>query len=235
MTVIRLTPAQETLASSQQPYVMRTELLVAAGHAADFEQRQARTSEEAMGFDGFHAGSLLRSYSHPAKYVVLSRFDTVESAWSFERSDLSAARAAGTTVVAQEGYELAFEHAVGSHLPVACELLVDEVVERSELVLAYEAARRQLFELRGTYSRGYSYGRLLRSGGRLGRYLIVEGYTDVRVAGAANTPADVQAFIHDHPVGLYTDREVSWEAYAAIARVQRETANRSLSATKEAT
>ena len=32
-------------------------------------------------------------------------------------------------------------------------------------------------------------------------------------------PADVQAFIHDHPADLYTDKEVFPEAYAVISRV----------------
>jgi heme-degrading monooxygenase HmoA len=233
MSVTPLTPAEKALKSALQPYFTRTELLIASGRAEDVEQRLVRTSEEAVGFEGFLGSSLLRSYSHPAKYVVLSRFDTVESAWSFERSDLTTARADGTTVVAQEAYELAFETA-DSGMPVACELLVDEVLERQALVLAYQAARRQLFDLRRAYSCGHGYSRLLRSGGRLGRYLVLEGYTDVHAAGAANTPADVQAFIHDHPAGLYTDTEVSWEAYAAISRVQVEAANQPPSATKEA-
>jgi heme-degrading monooxygenase HmoA len=232
MSVTRLTPARNTPASPLQPYFTRTELLVASGNAEDFEQRIAGTSDEAMSFAGFIGGSLLRSYSHPAKYVVLCRFDTVESAWSFERSNLCAARTHGTTVVAQEGYELALE-SVGSFGQAACELLVDEVLGRPKLVLAYEAARRQLFDLRRAYSPGYGYSRLLRSGGRLGRYLIMEGYVDVRAAGTANTAADVQAFMDDHPAGLYTDKEVSWEAYATISRVQIETATQPPPATKE--
>jgi hypothetical protein len=48
-------------------YLVGTEMMVGAGHTAGFEQRQTAMAEEATGVPGFVGGSLLRSYSHPAK------------------------------------------------------------------------------------------------------------------------------------------------------------------------
>ncbi len=197
--------------------------MVPAGHAAEFEQRQIRMAEEALAFDGFIGGSLLHSYSHPAKYVVISSFDSVESAWAFGKTDalseaMKSEPTAVVTVSQQEGYELAHEVAAQPLPDVGCEILIDEVLKGPEVMPAFEATLGQLFELRKRHSRGYGYNRLLRSGGRLGRYLVIQGYTDLAAAGAANTPGDVQAFIADHPADLYTDKEVFPEAYAVISR-----------------
>jgi hypothetical protein len=57
-----------------------------------------------------------------------------------------------------------------------------------EVTPAYEATLGELFELRRTHSKGYGYNRLFRSGGRLGRYLVIQGYTDLAAAGSANMP-----------------------------------------------
>jgi len=48
---------------------------------------------------------------------------------------------------------------------------------------------------------------------------VIQSYADLAAAGGANAPADVQAFICDHPVDLYTNKEVFPEAYAEISRV----------------
>jgi heme-degrading monooxygenase HmoA len=205
-------------------YLVRTEMMVAAGHSAGFEQRQIAIAEEAIGVAGFVGESLLRSYSHPAKYVVTSSFDSVESAWAYGRSD-GFATAVGSeplgavTITQQEGYELVHEVVAEPLPPVECEILIDEVIKGPEVIPAFETTLRQLFEVRSAHSTGYGYNRLLRSGGRLGRYLVIQGYTDLEAAGAANTPADVQSFIRDHPADLYTDKEVFPEAYAVIACV----------------
>ena len=197
--------------------------MVTAGHAAEFEQRQIRMAEEALAFDGFSGGSLLRSYSHPAKYVVTSSFDSVESAWAFGKTDvfseaMKSEPVGAVTVTQQEGYELAHEVVAEPKPPVGCEILIDEVLKGPEVMPAFEASLGQLFDLRRTHSTGYGYNRLLRSGGRLGRYLVIQGYTDLAAAGSANAPADVQAFIADHPANLYTEKDVFPEAYALIAR-----------------
>lgn len=228
-------------AEASSLYLVRTEIRVDAGYTAEFERRQIQMAEDATGSAGFVGGSLLRSYSHPAKYVVTSSFDSVETAWAFGNGDtLSIAvrgePAGAVTVTQQEGYELAHQ-VVAEPLPhVGCEILIDEALKGPEVIPAFEATLRQLFEVRRAYSRGYGYNRLFRSGGRLGRYLVIQGYSDLSAAGAANAPADVQAFIHDHPADLYTDKEVSPEAYAVVAQVPRPAAPPAPStATKEAT
>jgi hypothetical protein len=156
--------------------------------------------------------------------VVTRTFDSVEAAWAYGKSDafISAMKSEeiGTvTTTQQEGYDLAHE-VVAQPLPrVGCEILVDEVLKGPEVTPAFEATLGELFELRRTYSEGYGYNRLFRSGGRLGRYLVIQGYADLAAAGSANTPAEVQEFIGARPAELYTDKEVFPEAYAVISRV----------------
>ena len=199
-------------------------MLVRAGYTADFERQQMGMAESALEVAGFLGGSLLHSYSHPAKYVVTSSFESVEAAWAFGKSDIvtSAMKSepvGAVSVTQQEGYELARE-VVAEPLPeVGCEILIDEVLKGPEVIPAFEATLGQLFEVRKTHSTGYGHNSLFRSGGRLGRYLVIQGYTDLAAAGSANMPADVQAFIQDHPADLYTDKEVFPEAYAVISRV----------------
>jgi heme-degrading monooxygenase HmoA len=169
-------------------YLVRTEVMVGAGHSADFEQRQVRMAEEAMGTPGFIGGSLLHSYSHPAKYVGIWSFDNVEAAWAYGKSDAFTSamknEPVGTvTATQQEGYELAHEVVVHPLPHVGCEILVDEVLKGPEVAPAFEATLGELFELRRTHSNGYGYNRLFRSAGRLGRYLVIQGYTDLAARG----------------------------------------------------
>jgi hypothetical protein len=156
--------------------------------------------------------------------VVTSSFESVEAAWAFGKSDIitSAMKSepeGAVTVTQQEGYELAREVVAEPPPEVGCEILIDEVLKGPEVIPAFEATLGQLFEVRRTHSTGYGHNSLFRSGGRLGRYLVIQGYTDLAAAGSANMPADVQAFIHDHPADLYTDEEVFPEAFAVISRV----------------
>jgi heme-degrading monooxygenase HmoA len=228
MTVSTTDQAPGTAGEAREPtrrlYLVRTEMLVRAGYTADFERQQMGMAESALVVAGFLGGSLLRSYSHPAKYVVTSSFESVEAAWAFGKSDvfmhaMKSEPAGAVTITQQEGYDLARE-VVAEPLPeVGCEILIDEVLKGPEVIPAFEATLGQLFEVRRTHSAGYGHNSLYRSGGRLGRYLVIQGYTDLAAAGSANMPADVQAFIHDHPADLYTDKEVFPEAYAVISRV----------------
>jgi heme-degrading monooxygenase HmoA len=233
MEVMELTTLEAPSAASEtgaareavrRLYLVRTEVMVGAGHTAEFEQRQIRMAEDALGVPGFVGGSLLRSYSHPAKYVVTSSFDSVEAAWGYSKNEgftsaMTTEPQGAVTITQQEGYELAHDVVAEPLPPVECEILIDEVVKGPEVMTAFEATLGQLFALRRTHSQGYGYNRLLRSGGRLGRYLVIQGYTELAAAGAANTPADVQSFVRDHPADLYTDKEVFPEAYAVISRV----------------
>jgi heme-degrading monooxygenase HmoA len=221
---LKATSARRRQTGRGSMYLVRTEVMVRGGHAADFEQRQVRMAEDAMGTPGFIGGSVLHSYSHPAKYAVTSTFDSVEAAWAYGNSDAFTSamkrEPVGTvTVTQQEGYDLALE-VVAQPLPrVGCEILVDEVLKGPEVTPAFEATLGELFELRRTHSNGYGYNRLFRSAGRLGRYLVIQGYTDLAAAGSANTPAEVQAFVRSRPANLYTDKDVFPEAYAVISRV----------------
>ena len=106
----------------------------AGGHTADFERQQLGMAESALGFAGFLGGSLLRSYSHPAKYVVTSSFESVEAVWAFGKSDVftSAMKSepvGAVTLTQQESYELAREVVAEPRPEVGCEILIDEVLK----------------------------------------------------------------------------------------------------------
>jgi hypothetical protein len=211
-------------ANLSSDYVLRSEISVDAGSTAEFELQQIRAAEEAAGRGGFVRGALLRSYSHPAKYVVISSYEDVQAAWALGQGGVPTATRCDNarldvTMTWQEGYELV--HELVSHQPtqVRCELLTDKVLRGPELIPAFETAFRQLFDVRRVYSPGFGFNRLLRSAGRLGRYLVIQGYTDLIAAGEADTAADVQSFIHDHPAHLYSETLGSGEAYAVIARI----------------
>jgi quinol monooxygenase YgiN len=217
------------LADLPSVYLVRTEVELGAGSSAEFERQQIETARRATRRAGFVGGTLLRSYSHPAKYVVVSCYDDVETAWGFDQRDVLAAGRRGgpvleVTVTQQEGYELVHELAAHPLPHVDCEVLIDDVLKGPEVIPAFEAALRQLFGVRREHSPGFGYNRLFRSGGRLGRYLVIEGYSDLAAAKAANAPADVQSFIHDHPAHLYSDAAASPNAYSVIARVPKRAA-----------
>ena len=148
--------------------VPEAEVLGTGDSNADFEQQQIRLTEEAMDTAGFVGGSLLHSYSHPAKYVVTSSFESIEAAWAFGKSDvftnaMKRGPAGAVTVTQQEGYELAHEVFADPLPDVGCEILIDEVIKGPEVIPAFEATLGQLFEVRRQHSAGYGYNRLFRS------------------------------------------------------------------------
>jgi hypothetical protein len=217
-------PAAPGCAHAGHPsaFVVRTETRVAVASTAEFERRRIQAAARIAGRVGFVGGTLLRSLSHPAKYVELSTYENLEVAWAVGQESAWTEHEGvglGATVTRHEAYELVHELVTHSSSVVGCEVLTDEVVKHAELAPAFEATLRQLFELRRAHAPGFTFNRLLRSAGRLGSFLVVQGYADLAAAGDADTSADVQSFIHDHPAELYADAPASAEAYAVIARV----------------
>jgi len=72
-------------------YLVRTEFMVRGGGAAEFEVGREKMAEVMKGQPGYLGQTLLHSYSHPAKYVVTSRYEGVEAAWAFGKSEKFAA------------------------------------------------------------------------------------------------------------------------------------------------
>jgi heme-degrading monooxygenase HmoA len=205
-------------------YLIRSEWRVKAGYTAEFEERRWALAETARGMQGYLGETLLHSYSHPAKYALTQRFDDVEAAWAYDRNPalseiLRLEPSDAVTVTQQEGYVEVHEvDAENMPATVGCEIVVDEVLKAVEVAPAFEGTLHELFELRKTHAPGYGYNRLYRSGGRLGRYLVIQGYSDLGAAGRANLPPQVQAFLQAHPDSQFIDEAVQPEAYAVLYR-----------------
>jgi quinol monooxygenase YgiN len=205
-------------------YLVRTELMVHASYTAQFEERLRELAETTKGTSGYLGLTALHSYSHPGKYAVTQRFANVDAAWEYGKGEDFAAAVKSqpedsVTVSQQEGYDAVLEVDAEPMPSVGCEILVDEVLKGLEVTPAFEATLGELFELRKKHARGYGTNRLQRSRGSLGRYLVIQGYTDLEAASRANTAPEVQAFIRDHPASLFTDEAVHPEAYGVLYRV----------------
>ena len=102
--------------------------------------------------------------------------------------------------------------------PGTCELLVDWTINLGTAA-AFEANRRELFELRKKYAKGFASNRLRRSAANAYRYLILQMYSDVEAARAANTVPEMQAFTASHPASEFTSAPFVGEAYYVIHRI----------------
>ncbi len=208
-------------------YLLRTEFSVRPGGAGELEASMTGFGEMRKGQPGYQGQTLLRSYSYPGKYVGTSRWENVETAWAFSKSDVLANYAKSLTsglssVVHQEGYESVFE--VDAEGAVAgqsgCEVLVDWMLDqRPGVVAAFERTRRVFFELRKQHTKGFVSNRLRRSGGNPFKYLALNIYMTVEDARAAGSAPEVQAFQAAHPYTLYASAPPAIEAYAVVHRM----------------
>jgi len=207
-------------------YLVRTEFIVHLGRAAEFEAGVGKLGDARKGMPGYMGQTLLRSYSYLNRYVGTSRWQTVEAAWDFTKSDVLAnyaknASSEVATVTRQEGYESVFEvdaeGAEGGATPSACEVLVDWSLNPGA-VSDFESSRKEFFELRKKHSKGFVSSRLRRSGGIPTRYLALNIYATVEESRTANIPAEVQKFARAHPYTLYAAAPPVMEAYHVVHR-----------------
>ena len=151
-------------------YLVRTEFMVRGGGAAEFEAGRAELGETMKGQPGYLGQTLLHSYSHPNKYVITSRYENVEAAWDYGKSDKLAAfikgQPAGQVVVTQqEGYEGVIDVDAEGVNPVdtKCEVFADWILDqRPGVVAEFERSRKELFELRKKLAKGFGSARLRR-------------------------------------------------------------------------
>ena len=208
-------------------HLVRTEFSVRAGGAGELEASTVALGEMRKGQPGYLGQTLLRSYSYPGKYVVTSRWDNVEAAWAFSKSEVLANYAKGLTgapfsVAHQEGYEGVFEVDAegGPAGQSGCEVLVDwDLDQRPGVIPAFERSRHALAELWKNHTKGFASNRLRRSGGKPFRYLILSIYATAGDAMAAPMAPEVQAFMAAHPYRLYAAVPPSIEAYAVVHRI----------------
>ena len=208
-------------------YLVRTEFMVRGGGAGEFEAGRTKLGDLMKGQPGYLGQTLLHSYSHPSKYVVTSRYENVDAAWAFARSEKLAgfikSQPPGLiTVTQQEGYEGVFDVDAEGVNPAAatCEVLADWTLDqRPGAVAEFERSRKELFELRKKHAKGFGSARLRRSGGTPNKYLAISFYTAVEDARAAQAVPEIAAFMAAHPYSLYAATPPTIEAYCAIFRM----------------
>jgi heme-degrading monooxygenase HmoA len=205
-------------------YLLRTEFQVPAGNAAQFEARQTELGKLRTGQPGYLGQSFLHSYGDPRRYVNNSRWENVEAAWAFAKSDaLASYIKSGTpglaTITRQDGYESVFEvDAEPMQDPGTCEILVDWTINLGAAA-DFEQSRRELFELRKQHSKGFRSNRLRRHAGNGSQYLILQMYSDITAGRAAQSAPEIRAFAQAHPSSRYAAAPNSGEAYYVIHRM----------------
>jgi heme-degrading monooxygenase HmoA len=205
-------------------YLLRTEFQVLAGSAARFEERQTELGKMRKGQPGYVGQTFLHSYGDPRRYVNNSRWENVEAAWAFAKSDMLANYMKGATtgiatITRQEGYESVFEVDADSVSdPGTCEMLVDWTINLGAAA-DFEKSRRELFELRKKHSKGFRSNRLRRSAGNGSKYLILQMYNDIEAGRAAQSAPELRAYAQAHPYSLYAAAPNSGEAYFVIHRM----------------
>ncbi len=207
-------------------YLVRTEFTARGAGAGAIETNTARLGEMRKGQPGYLGQTLLRSYSYPDKYTGTSRFENVEAAWAFTKSDVLANYRKSlppgpSAITGQEGYESVFEvDADGAPGAGDCEVLVDWVLDqRPGVFAAFERTRRAFFELRKKHTKGFASNRLRRSAGIPSRYLALNIYKTVEDARAAGSAPEVAAFQAAHPYTLYASAPPSIESYHVVHRM----------------
>ena len=206
-------------------YLLRTEFQIAAGRAKEFEDRQTRAGEMRKGQPGYVGQTFLHSYGHPSKYVVNTRWANVEAAWAWGKSEMFANAMKNTplgvaTVTLQEGYESVFEVDADTMQgnPGTSETLTDWTINLGAAA-AFEANRRELFELRKKHAMGFASNRLRRNAGNGNKYLVLQMYSDIGASRAANSVPEIQAYQVAHPNSQFASAPLVAEAYYVIHRM----------------
>jgi len=207
-------------------YLVRTELTAQAGGSGELEAQISKLGGIRKGMQGYLGQTLLRSYGHPSKYAVTSRWDNPEAHWAFTNGQAFSGfakglgTAPGFAVTSQHGYDSVFEvdGPQGAAAPSTCEVLVDWTISQGR-AQAFENSRRALFELRQKLVKGFVSARLRRSAGTPNRYLVINILASREDARAANAIPELQAFQVAHPGSAYASAPPVAEAYHVVHRI----------------
>ena len=206
-------------------YMVRTEFMVRGGYVNEFEADRIELGNLRKGMPGYLGQALLNSFSHPSKYVATGRYENAEAYWVARKNEAVAShmksRPAGqASVTLQEAYEGVFDVDAADPAATTCEVFADWTLDQRPGVFArFEASRRALFELRKHYAKGFGSGRVRRSAGTPGKYLLINFYTTAEDARAAQGVPEIAAFVAAHPYTLYAAAPPTLEAYHVISRM----------------
>ena len=208
-------------------YLTRFEVMVPAGSTGDYEEFAKAIGSFRKGKPGVLGQTLLRSYAYPGKYVIVSRWETVEASWELQKTSgyrevLKSAPGGGSIVRPQEGYEGVFNvdaDDFGTAQDSTCEVLHDYELESARKGPEFEKNRREQAEVQKKHAAGFGSYRLRRSTGVPGKYLGITILKDRESAlGGALNP-EMQKFLAQHAARQFLRTPQTMEAYAVIHRI----------------
>lgn len=208
-------------------YLTRFEVMVPPGSTGDYEGFVGKISEFRKGKPGVIGQTLLRSYAYPGKYVLISRWETVEAAWDLQKTDAyrevlkgapgGAGQGGGRPT---EGYEDVFNVDADDfpNVQANCEVLYDFELDLARKAPEFEKNRREFFELHKQHRAGFVTMRLRRSAGNPTKYLVISAWKDREATrGGAQVP-EIQKFLAEHSSRQFLRTPQTIEAFAVIRR-----------------
>ena len=209
-------------------YLQRNEAMVPPGATVDYEEFFTRIGEFRKGKPGVLGQTLLRSYAYPGKYVLISRWDSVEASWDLQKTDayrkvLQSVPGTGSPGRPQEGYEDVFnvdsDDLQGRAQEYTCEVLHDYELDLARKAREFEANRREYFELHKLHRAGFGSSRLRRSIGIPTKYLGIALWKDREAASGGAQVPEIQKFLAEHASRQFLRTSQTMEAFAVIHRI----------------
>ena len=207
-------------------YLTRNETMVQPGSTADYEEFWSKIKEFRKGKPGVLGQTLLRSYAYPGKYVLISRWESVEAAWDLQKTDAyrkvlqSNPGGGGSPGRPQEGYEDVFNVDADDFQAAQanCEVLHDSELDSARKAPDFEKNRREQAELLKQYATGFGSMRLRRSAGNPIKYLGISIWKDREAARRATQVPEIQKWLAEHAGRQFLRTPQTMEAFAVIRR-----------------
>ena len=206
-------------------YVTRAETTVVAGRAGDYEERAKRLGELVKSQRGFQGRLLLNSFGYPGKWATLTFWESREAARAWARSPqnvafIQANPLQGISTLNRPAEAYAVIHDVSSSGEPGSVNLLDIALDvRPGNAAAYEASRKELFELRKKHWPGFVSDRLLRFLGGPNKYLIVRQLTSREALPAPQPVPETQAYNAAHPITEWASTPNITERYEVMQRL----------------
>ena len=209
-------------------YLTRNEAMVQPGTTAEFEEFFKKIGAFRKGKPGVVGQTLLRSYAYPGKYVLISRWDSVEAAWALQKSDgylkvlKGAPGGGGGQGRPQEGYQDVLNVNADDRMDAqeyTCEVLHDFELDLARNAPEFETNRRERAEVLKRHAAGFGSYRLRRSMGNPVKYLGIGIWKDHGSFSTGGTAPEVQKFLAEKGGRQFLRTPQTMEAFAVIHRI----------------
>jgi heme-degrading monooxygenase HmoA len=202
--------------------------MVLAGKVRAFEAWWGQLGALAHAQHGFQEGTLLNSFSYPAKYVFLMRWESREARQAWSKGETFSAffqanppQALATPGRPQEAYDV-LVRVTGEGQPAYAGLVDWTLDPRPDNAASFERSRQEIFALRKQHVPGLVLNGLGRLCGHQGRYQVVQFYRTMdalRAASPGSPIPELQAFGEAHPPSAYASTPPSVEVYEVVQHV----------------